>query len=136
MKIPQERTIQISTHNQDTQLCFQEIHLEDSTYRCQLRVKSGWIECNRLFFFDRTIAERFLETLKEMNQSFNGVGVLKSEWEDPFIHVACSKLGQIIISGLLIEHSDLPQRVEFTFETDQTILNDLIHSFNALLNPM
>ena len=126
--------IHLETHDERRKLSL--INITDSgaeTFECRAIVKSGWLECNRQFFFGRYYAEEFLKSLIRMNSTFDGVAELKAEYEDQVITFTCNKLGRVIVSGEFIEHSMLSQSMEFRFETDQTVLPGLINKFELLL---
>lgn len=126
--------IHLETHDERRKLSL--INITDSgaeTFECIAIVKSGWLECNRQFFFGRYYAEAFLKSLIKMNSTFNGVAELKAEYEDQVITFTCNKLGRVVVSGEFIEHSMLSQTMEFRFETDQTVLPGLIKKFELLL---
>ena len=127
--------IQLETHNERRQLSLNNI--KDSggdTFECRAIVKSGWLACNRQFFFSRYYAEEFLKSIIEMNSTFNGIAELKAKYEDQIITFTCSKMGKVVVYGKFIEHSMLSQTMEFRFETDQTVLSGLIKQFQVLLN--
>ena len=127
--------IQLETQNERRKLSLKNI--KDSggdTFECRAIVKSGWLECDRQFFFSRYYAEEFLKSIIEMNSTFNGIAELKAEYEDQIITFTCNKMGKVIVYGKFIEHSMLSQTMEFRFETDQTVLSGLIKQFQVLLN--
>jgi len=106
--------IRIETHDEKRQLALTNI--SDSSadvFECNALVKSGWLECNRQFFFGRYYAEQFLMAIIDMNSTFNGAAVLKAEYEDQKIVFTCNKMGRVFITGKFIEHSMLSQIVEF-----------------------
>ena len=126
--------IHLETHDERRQLSL--INVTDSgaeTFECRAIVKSGWLECNRQFFFGRYYAEEFLKSIIKMNSTFNGTAELKAEYEDQAIVVTCNKMGRVVVSGVFVEHSMLSQTMEFGFETDQTVLPGLIKQFELLL---
>jgi hypothetical protein len=126
--------IRIETHDERRQLVLTNISVSDAdTFKCNAIVKSGWLECNRQFFFSRYYAEKFLMAIIDMNSKFSGTAELKAEYEDQVIVFTCNKMGRVVITGEFIEHSMLSQIVEFGFETDQTILPGLIKQFESLL---
>lgn len=108
-------------------------YIGSDTYECFVFVKSGWLQCERQFFFDVYYTQQFIKCLNEMNLLFKGDAELKAEYEDQSITVACSHLGKVVIKGVFIEHSTLSQTFEFGFETDQTIFSGLIKQFSKLL---
>lgn len=126
--------IQIQTNDTNKKVELRNIKSAGAdTYECLACVRSGWLQSERQFFFDKFYAQEFLNKLVEMNSSFSGVAQLKAEYEDQVITVSCDQLGKVIVMGEFIEHSMLSQSLEFGFETDQTIINGLIQQFKGLL---
>ena len=126
--------IRIETYDEKRKLALTNISESGAdVFECNALVKSGWLECNHQFFFGRYYAEQFLMAIIDMNSTFNGAAVLKAEYEDQEIVFTCNKMGRVSITGKFIEHSMLSQIVEFGFETDQTILPELIKQFESLL---
>lgn len=125
--------INLHINDESKQLEFRNIRdVGADTYECLAYVKSGWLTCERQFFFGKYYAQEFLKKLSEMNLSFNGVAELKAEYEDQVITIGCNQMGKVV-SGEFIEHSMLSQSFEFGFETDQTLLPGLIKQFTELL---
>lgn len=119
--------IEIQTNDENKQLILRNIRdCGADTYECLACVKSGWLQCERQFFFGKFYAQEFLQKLNEMNTSFSGIAELKAEYEDQIISIGCNQMGRVVVSGEFIEHSMLSQSFEFGFETDQTILSGLI----------
>ncbi|RXJ66444.1 hypothetical protein CS022_24585 [Veronia nyctiphanis] len=126
--------IRLQTNDESKQLELRNISDAGAdTYECLAYVKSGWLNCERQFFFGKYYAQEFLKKLSEMNLSFNGVAELKAEYEDQVITIGCNQMGKVVVSGEFIEHSMFSQSFEFGFETDQTVLSDLIKQFTRLL---
>ena len=126
--------IHIETQDDTRKLSFLNISNDGAdTFGCKAVVKSGWLSCNRQFYFGRYYAEAFLKSLKSMNSFFEGIAELKAEYEDQFIKISCSNMGRVLVTGEFIEHSELWQTVKFVFETDQTVLPSLIKQFEKLV---
>lgn len=126
--------IEIQTNDENKQLILRNIRdCGSDAYECLACVKSGWLQCERQFFFGKFYAQEFLQKLNEMNTSFSGIAELKAEYEDQIISIGCNQMGKVVVSGEFIEHSMISQSFEFGFETDQTILSSLIKQFTRLL---
>jgi hypothetical protein len=125
--------IEIQTNDENKQLILRDIRYGGAdTYECLAFVKSGWLQCERQFFFGKFYAQEFLQKLNDMRTSFNGVAELKAEYEAQIISISCNQMGKVVVSGKFVEHSMLSQSFEFGFETDQTILSGLIKQFSRL----
>jgi hypothetical protein len=104
-----------------------------SEFVCQAVVKSGWLSCDRQFYFSKYYAQAFLSALRGMNESLCGEAILQTEYEEQFIKITCGERGGVNISGEFVEHAELPQKLEFNFETDQTVFLSLLQQFEQFL---
>jgi hypothetical protein len=93
---------------------------------CTLAVRSGDFSCFRRFYFDDWHLAKAIDALGAMNQGIAGEAVIRGEWEQDEIKFAMNRLGHVIVSGQLFEHSELSQSLKFAFQTDQTVLGPFL----------
>jgi hypothetical protein len=105
---------------------------KDGGYACDLTVVPGGFSCDRQFGFDEDFLNDALEKLKEMSSGRPETAKLRYRYETDELQFRSNDMGHVFVSGDLVEHSDLPQRLHFEFRTDQTVLGPLIRDLQAL----
>ena len=76
----------------------------------------------------------FVESLEEMDRSLTGTARLKAVFEDPYIELALDHTGKVRVSGDLVAHGALTQRLQFEFLTDQTLLAPFTRDLRSCLS--
>ena len=122
----------LQTNSESKRLELHDIRKSGRDYICSLVVESRGFSANRLFHFDERHLKTFLENLNVMDAKLEGEAVLSHLFEDDQITLKGFRNGHIVVSGSLVEHSEYSQRMEFCFQTDQTILKPLITDLDRL----
>ena len=114
----------LRTNSERNSLALRDLKLfsDGSGGTCTLEVRSGGFAATVPFFFDPQPWANFLEKLQSMERNLQGSAKLGLNHEEPFIQMTLGNLGQLDVSGLLVEYTDRTQRLEFSFRTDQTAL--------------
>lgn len=99
---------------------------EDSGGCCFLEVRSGPFSAAVNFYFDKGPWKSFLEGLDILDRTLEGVARLGQDFEEPYIELRGRGRGRVVVQGLLLEQSENSQRLEFSFETDQTVLGPFL----------
>ncbi len=107
--------------------------LGDEGYKCQLDLSSGSFTAKTEFWFDKTSARQVLEVLRHIFEQPHGKARLSFRYEEPFIEFKGDGLGHIAVSGLLTEGPPF-QRLEFFFQTDQTMVGVFMKNLEELIN--
>ncbi len=124
--------IKLQTHDDKKYLELRDISHSKLNYECTLIVNSNGFAVERKFWFGEFYLENFVKNIKSMNLTLEGEAILREEFEDDFIKLSCDKHGHVYVNGLVVEHSELPQSLEFNFKTDQTCLKALISDIENL----
>ena len=113
--------VKLQTNDDNQVLELSEFELfERNSFKCKLKVWSRGFGFEKNVFFDN--AHIFIDRVEEMANSLTGEAVLTEEYHDHYLKFEVTKLGHVIVSGILIEYSQHEQRLEFGFKTDQTCL--------------
>jgi hypothetical protein len=99
---------------------------DGSGYGAKLSIRSGWISIEYDLHIEVHPFTEFLRKLRLLDHSLNGVARLKPTYEPQFIEFLSVGRGHILVKGDLMEHGGFGQRVQFSFQTDQTCLPPLI----------
>lgn len=76
----------------------------------------------------------FVEALEAMDRTLAGSARLKPAYEDPFVDFVLSRTGTLYVSGELVHYAPATQRLQFEFETDQTVLGPFAQELRACMN--
>lgn len=118
-------------------LYFKEVvrFADDSGYSTSLTVRSGKFAVNDWsFYFDRDSLAAFIETVKQMDKLQPSQGSLTYRHEKDRISLELGSLGQVIVSGELVELGAHRQEFRFVFCTDQTCLKPLLTKLDECWN--
>jgi len=126
--------IELQTHLANCALRMSNIErfTDGSGYACTLAVKSGEFSCTRRFYFDDRYLANAIDALRTMNQGVPGEATLRGHWDEDEVKLAMNRLGHVVVSGQLFEHSELSQSLKFAFRTDQTVLGPFLHELAAI----
>jgi hypothetical protein len=126
--------IDLRTNDDSKLLQMKDIEkLRPDGYRCVLCVRSGGSSCERPFYFDDSSFPDAVAALRTMNASLAGATTIKGRWEEDFIYIEANEFGHVFVSGEIVEYAEIPQRLKFGFQTDQTVLGPLVRDFESLL---
>ena len=127
-----EMDIILQTNNDSQRLELRSVRRTGQDYSCFLVVESRGFSAARSFYFDEHNLKAFLENLNVMESALEGEVILRHSFEEDQLSFEVSRNGHVIVSGLLVEHSECTQKLEFCFRTDQTALKPLLQEFRRL----
>jgi hypothetical protein len=104
---------------------------DDSGGVCNLDVQSSPFQAQIKFFFDNPSLLKFIDQLKNLENSLSGKARLGNMYEDPYIQFEGNGRGHVTVSGKLQVSGDHSQQLEFEFRTDQTALGPFIHELET-----
>lgn len=96
-------------------------------------MRSGWLACERRFYFDSHHLGGAIDALRTMMSGVPGAAVLGDLREEDRLEFEMDRLGHVFVSRRVVEHSDRAQSIEFAFLTDQTVLGPFVQALEALL---
>ena len=97
---------------------------------CDLVVTSMPFTGSFRFFFDYPSLPEFTENLEAIKRNLRGEATLGQQFEESYVRFYGNGLGHITVSGLLAEHKEQTQKLQFSFVTDQTALGPFINDLN------
>jgi hypothetical protein len=106
--------------------------LADEGYKCQLSLVSGPFTADIEFWFDISSAKEVVTCLEHIYDKPRAEAKLAFRYEQPYIQFKGDGLGHIEISGLLTYGPPF-QRLEFTFQSDQTLVSPFVDELKALI---
>ena len=93
---------------------------EGSGYCAQLRVRAGPFGCtDRPFYFDDL--ESFISDLHRGYEKLSGIAELRCRYEHEHVKLEFKSRGHVVASGTIIDYGPPECRLQFAFETDQTV---------------
>jgi hypothetical protein len=124
------------TQTESCGLAMRELELfkDNSGGVCYLEVVSKPFSVATDFFFDTHSLKDFVKNLEEIEINFVGEAKLGLEYEEPYILFRGDRLGHVKVSGLLIDTRENMQKLEFSFQTDQTSLRPFIANLREICN--
>lgn len=126
--------IQLQTQTENPSFEFRNIekYSDGSGFGTILYVKSGGFTAEHPFFFEQHQLSDFISNLEQMNRTLKGKVILKAGYEDDYISFELDSQGHVVVFGELQECSQLPQKLRFSFLTDQTCLAPLLNNLKNL----
>jgi hypothetical protein len=100
-------------------------------WRGTLALRSGPFAAELPFYFDDLVLGAFVRALDAMDRRLLGAATLSTPNEDPYVRLEVSPMGRVSVRGLLVDAANPWQRLEFEFDTDQTVLRPLADDFLA-----
>jgi hypothetical protein len=110
-----------------------KLYRDGSGGTCYLEVVSKSFSASASFFFDDSL-EDFIKNLEEIESNYVGEARLGLEYEEPYILFRGDRLGHVKVSGLLVDTRENVQKLEFSFQTDQTSLRPFIANLRDICN--
>jgi hypothetical protein len=128
--------IEIRTNDETKIVRFSQVEKfrDGHGYGCDLTVVSGGFSCRRPFYFDDVSLAETLPSLRSMATSLEGKCTIRGQYEADYVQLEVDGLGHVLVSGELIEHSELRQHLKFAFRTDQTVLLPLARELQLLFD--
>ena len=112
-----------------------ESYEDGSGYFALLTIYSEPFACiNHHFYFQDLKA--FLKEIIKLNDNLKGSAGIGPTWDHEYIKFEIMSRGHITVSGELQVHSDFPQLLKFSFDTDQSYLGSFVKSAERALNEL
>ena len=128
-------TIVLSTNTSDPTLELRDIErfADGSGFRAEMFVSCHGFSALRRFYFSERSFRAALKALRRMDEQLQGEARLDEDYEhDQFLQFALDSRGHVSVSGQLVLLDGRPNRLSFTFDTDQTCLAPLVRSLDSL----
>jgi hypothetical protein len=106
--------------------------LDDEGFKCELDLISGPFTAHIEFWFDISSASEVLKYLEKIHENPRAEAKLAFRYEQPYIQFKGDGLGHIEVSGLLVDGPPF-QRLEFTFQSDQTLISEFVTDLRDLI---
>jgi hypothetical protein len=129
MPVPSIRDyFELSTHDAAKVLRFDQVEkfADGSGYRADLTVQSATFAAKQTFYFEEAFLVASIAALEAMSERLEGTARLGQQYEEPFIEFAACDHGHVRVSGEILDHTTFGQRLQFAFQTDQTVLGSLV----------
>ena len=110
-------------------------NLGDEGYKCQLILISGPFTANLEFWFDISSAKEVIKCLENIYGKPRTEARLSFRLEEPYIQFKGDGLGHVMVSGLLTYGPPF-HRLEFIFQSDQTLVPPFVDSLKSLIQPL
>lgn len=121
-----------ASHTEFIELSDIERFDDGSGYLATIRVGSGEFSCSgKKFFFDDL--PQFFAALKKSYRDLSGHAELRPHYEDHFVRFEFTTRGRLTVSGLVLDYGPPGQKLQFSFEADQSYLPPFIASIEAAL---
>ena len=126
--------IVLPTHS-DNYLGFRDVqrYADHSGFCAHLVVRAHGFRAELRFCVEPEPFIAFIEALELMDRTLSGEARLKPIFEDPFIQLSVGHTGRVTVSGNLVAHGPLTQRLQFAFETDQTALSPFARDLRSCI---
>ena len=124
--------IALTTNVADASLEFREVQrfADGSGFAAFVVIRSGGFAAATTFTFEIQRLKDFLSELEKLNSTLSGIAELKPTWEPGAIRFEGDGRGKVRVHG---ELADDNQRLEFSFDSDQTCLAPLLQEFRGCL---
>jgi hypothetical protein len=127
-----KKTFKLNTRDKSKQLSFVDIdYLGSGAYSCEIQVDSSGFMCKREFGFDND--EYFLSKLHDVVENHSGEAELTDLQADSFIRFKPYTEDEFLVSGYIVEHTNVTQSIEFAFTASSACLKKFIDSFEKMV---
>jgi hypothetical protein len=125
--------IALSSNSPTAALELREIqrYADGSGFVTLLVVRSGGFAAALPFHFEPPCLTAFVRALEGMDRSLSGSATLKPTWEPQFVTMELDHRGHVRVFGELLESAEHEQRLQFSFNTDQTCLRKFAADLEA-----
>lgn len=106
-------------------------YLGSGRYECLLSASSSGFHCQRTFAFDND--EYFLVKVRTLLNNNEGEAELMAMSEDSFIRFRPWDGEQLLLTGYLVEHSQVTHSIEFAFQIEKNVVADFITKFEKMV---
>ena len=124
--------ISLTTNVPDASLEFRQVQRfgDNSGVAAFVVIRSGGFAAATTFTFEIPRLKDFLSELDRLNATLSGIAELRPTWEPGAIRFEGDGKGRVRVHGELVDDN---QRLEFSYETDQTCLAPLVRDFRGCL---
>ena len=127
-----KKTLKLNTKDTSKQLSFVDLdYLGSGAYSCEIHVNSSGFMCKREFSFDND--EYFLSKIRAVADLQQGEAELTDLQADSFIRFKPYDNDEILVTGYIVENTNVTQSIEFSFTIDKTCINSFINSFEKMV---
>ena len=123
--------VALATNDDAKCLQLYDIRAFEDSLQCRLHVRSGPFSADAVAEFDNVGAT--VGVLRRIHADLAGELRLGAAYQDTFVAFSVNRRGQLHVAGAIITHSELTQRLEFAFVTDQTALPPFIDGLERVL---
>ena len=106
-------------------------YLGSGAYRCRLQIESNGFFCDRPFGFDND--EYFVSKARDTINGDCPEADLMELQADSFIRLKVCAGNGILVSGYIVEESDLTQSLEFAFSVSHKIASQFVTAFEKMV---
>ena len=127
-----KKTLKLNTKDSSRQLSFVDLdYLGNGVYSCEIHVNSSGFMCKREFSFDND--EYFLSKIRTVAERQQGEAELTDLQADSFIRFKSYMDDEILVTGYIVENTNVTQSIEFAFSIDKKCINTFINSFEKMV---
>jgi len=127
-----KKTLKLNTKDKSKQLSFVDLdYLGTGAYNCEIHVISSGFMCKREFSFDND--EYFLTKVRNVAEHQQGEAELTDLQADSFIRFKPYINNEILVTGYIVENTNVTQSIEFAFSIDAACINAFINSFEKMV---
>ena len=125
-------SFKLNTRDKSKQLSFAKIdYLGSGAYSCEIQVDSSGFMCKREFFFDND--EYFLTKIRDLVSRHEGDAELTDLQADSFIRFKPYTNDEILVTGYIVEHTNVTQSIEFAFSVSKNCISTFIKAFEKMV---
>jgi len=127
-----KKTLKLNTKDTSKQLSFVDIdYLGSGAYSCEIHVNSSGFMCKREFSFDND--EYFLSKIRNVAERQEGEAELTDLQADSFIRFKPYIDNEVLVTGYIVENTNVTQSIEFAFSINKACINTFITSFEKMV---
>lgn len=125
-------SFKLNTGDTSKQLSFVDLeYLGSGAYRCEIQVDSSGFMCKREFSFDND--EYFLSRIRDVAENQHGEAELTDLQADSFIRFKPYESNEILVTGYVVEHTNITQSIEFAFVVSGKCIATFINAFEKIV---
>ena len=106
-------------------------YLGSGAYSCRLLIESSGFCCDRPFGFDND--EYFVSKAHDVINSDNAEADLMDLQADSYIRLKPFENATILVSGFIVEETNLTQSIEFAFSVSKDIASQFVTDFEKMV---
>ena len=119
-------------NSEGKELIVEHLYTVEGYFTFNIKIKSGEFAGASNFCMPKESINSIIEKLSEMDKELKGFCEIKDYDSDAYIEIEMDKLGHMCVSGQ-IGGSHEEHSMKFKYNTDQTVLVNLMRMFKALL---